>query len=139
MTADASLPNVLVVDDERRIRDMLQRILTREGFGVRTANGPDEAVAALETTKFDAVVLDVRMPEPTGKERSGLEVLAFMRKHDHLRSVPVLIVTGSDLTEREEQAIWGLQAYVLRKSEGHQPVLEYLKHLTHPPTPRKPA
>lgn len=125
--------NVLVVDDDPRIREVLQRILSHEGFVVRTAGSPDEAVNALQSASFDAVILDVRMPDPTGMQRSGIEVLSFMRNHDHLRSLPVLILTGSNLSETEEKAIWGLQAYVLQKAEGHQPVLEYLKHLTSKP------
>lgn len=138
MTSNAPV-NVLVVDDDRKIREMLQRILSHEGFAVRTAGSPDEALAALQSASFEAVVLDVRMPDPNGVERSGLEVLTFMRNHEGLRSIPVLIVTGSDLSESEEKEIWGLQAYVLQKAEGHQPVLEYLKHLTSTPKPGKPA
>lgn len=131
--ADHTPVNVLVVDDDPKIREMLQRILSREGFAVRTAGSPNEAVNALQSASFEAVVLDVRMPDPNGVERSGIEVLTFMRNHDHLRALPVLIVTGSNLSETEEKAIWGLQAYVLQKAEGHQPVLEYLKHLTSKP------
>jgi CheY-like chemotaxis protein len=138
MTSNAPV-NVLVVDDDRQIREMWQRILSHEGFAVRTAGSPDEALAALQSASFEAVVLDVRMPDPNGVERSGLEVLSFMRDDEHLRSLPVLIVTGSELTETEEKAILGLQAYVLQKAEGHQPVLEYLKHLTSLPKPGKPA
>lgn len=129
MTSNAPV-NVLVVDDDRKIRELLQRILSHEGFAVLTAGSPDEALVALQSVSFEAVVLDVRMPDQHGVERSGLEVLSFMRNHEALRSIPVLIVTGSDLTEAEEKEIWGLQAYVLQKAEGHQPVLEYLKHLT---------
>jgi CheY-like chemotaxis protein len=131
--------DILVVDDDARIRDMLKRILSNEGFTVRTADGPDQAIVALKEAKFDAVVLDVRMPEPSGRERSGIEVLSFMRENEQLRAVPVLVVTGSELSQTEEKAIWGLQAYVLNKSEGHQPVLEYLKHLTTAPKPGRPA
>jgi len=137
MTSNAPV-NVLVVDDDRKIREMLQRVLSREGFAVRTAGSLDEALAALQSASFEAVVLDVRMPDPNGVERSGLEVLSFMRNDEGLRSIPVLIVTGSELTETEEKAIWGMHAYVLRKAEGHQPVLEYLKHLTSTPKPGQP-
>lgn len=141
MASNAQRPpiNVLVVDDDRKIREMLQRILSQEGFTVRTADSPDEAVEALRGTRFNAVVLDVRMPESSGKQRSGIEVLTFMRDDEDLLSIPVLILTGIELSETEEKAIWGMHAYVLNKAEGHQPVLEYLKHLTSSPKPGQPG
>ena len=48
----------------------------------------------------------------------------FMRVHDHLRYIPVIILTGGNL------AVWGLQAYVVNKSEEWRPVQHYLRYLT---------
>ena len=121
---------VLVVDDDPKIRQLLQRILTFEGFLVQTADGPADAAEILRTAMFQAVVLDVRMPDPSGGQGTGIDVLTFMRSHERFRSIPVLILTGGLLTEAEEQTILDLQAYVLNKAEGHRPLVEYLKHLT---------
>ena len=127
---DNPVPKVLVVDDDPTIRDLLQRILTNEGFLVQTADGPVSAVEILRTAMFQAVVLDIRMPGSSGEHGGGLDVLTFMRSQEALRSIPVLILTGGLLTEPEEKAILELQAYVFNKSEGHHTLVEYLKHLT---------
>lgn len=85
---------------------------------------------------FHAVVLDIRMPDPSGGRPTGIDVLTFMRNRDEFRSIPVLILTGEFLTEAEEKAILGLQACVINKSEGHHNLVEYLKHLTSEPRTR---
>ena len=125
-----NLAKILVVDDEASVRDTLQRLLGLKGFDVSVAEGIDEALDALGKTRFDAVVLDVRMPDSTGKQRSGIDVLGFIRNYEHLRRIPVLILTGGDLTDAEEKAILGLDSYVIPKSEGWQTLFPYLKHLT---------
>jgi CheY-like chemotaxis protein len=126
---------VLVVDDEPIVRDALEQRLTREGFIVRAAAGLNQAFEALRTPAFDVVVLDIRMPDPSGLKRSGIDVLSFIRIHEHLKGLPVLVLTGGGLSDAEEEAIWGLQAYVLRKGEGWRMLLHYLKHLTSSQTP----
>lgn len=120
---------VLIVDDDSGVRETLERLLGHEGFTVRVAGQVDDALNQLERTSFDAVVLDVRMPDPT-QGRSGIDVLNFVRNHEHLRHIPVLILTGGTLTETEEKTILGLHAYVLNKSEGWHMLYQYLKHLT---------
>src|ERR1700746_1105281 len=59
-------PHLLVVDDDRRIRDLLSRYLAREGFRVTTAGNAAEARAKLDGLSFDLLVLDVMMPGESG-------------------------------------------------------------------------
>ena len=59
-------PHLLVVDDDRRIRDLLSRFLTGEGYRVTTADNAADARAKLEGLRFDLLVLDVMMPGETG-------------------------------------------------------------------------
>src|SRR5215831_19310073 len=70
-TSAAPLPDnaahVLVVDDDRRIRDLLSRYLQREGYRVTTANNASEARAKLDGLAFDLLIL-VMMPGETGFE-----------------------------------------------------------------------
>jgi CheY-like chemotaxis protein len=122
--------SILVVDDEPGVRETLERLLGHEGFIVCVAGGIDEALDELEKTTFDAVVLDVHLPDSTGGKRSGIDVLVFIRNHERLRRIPVLMLTGGDLTDAEEKTILGLQSYVLNKSEGWRTLYPYLKHLT---------
>ena len=55
-------PHLLVVDDDRRIRDLLSRYLQREGYRVTTAKNADDARAKLDGLTFDLLILDVMMP-----------------------------------------------------------------------------
>lgn len=59
-------PHVLVVDDDRRIRDLLAQFLSENGFRVTTAENAAEARNALRGIAFDLMVLDVMMPGESG-------------------------------------------------------------------------
>src|SRR5437764_12101224 len=81
-------PHLLVVDDDRRIRDLLSRFLLGEGYRVTTANTAADARAKLEGLRFDLLILDVMMPGESG--------FALAR---HLRSstnVPIIMLTARD-------------------------------------------
>jgi two-component system response regulator MprA len=84
-----SVPAVLVVDDDAPIRRMLERTLAAEGYAVVTAADGGAALAAVERSVPDVLVLDVAMP--------GLDGLAVCRR---LRTkglgVPILLLTARD-------------------------------------------
>ena len=77
---------ILVVDDEKRLRDMLQAYLTHEGFRVVTATNGQEALFVARREKPDLIVLDLMMPEMGGYE--------FLRAHAKERTTPVIILTA---------------------------------------------
>src|SRR2546421_12999708 len=79
-------PHVLVVDDDRRIRDLLSRYLFAEGYRVTTANNAVEARAKLESLSFDLLVLDVMMPGET-----GFQLAKSLRQSC---AVPILMLTA---------------------------------------------
>jgi two-component system response regulator MprA len=85
---------ILVVDDERAVRDSLRRALTLEGYDVDLAADGDEALARLQSHEVnpDAVVLDVLMPG-----LDGLEVCRRLRATGS--RVPVLMLTARDQVE----------------------------------------
>ena len=80
---------ILVVDDDRRLRDALRRVLVSNGFEVEVAGDGDEALARLRARAFDAVVLDVMMP---GSD--GMEVCERLRAAGD--QLPVLMLTARD-------------------------------------------
>ena len=95
MTLPATLPDdaphLLVVDDDRRIRDLLSRFLFAEGYRVTTAETAADARAKLEGLRFDLLILDVMMPGETGFE------LAKAIRGDS--NVPILMLTARDAAE----------------------------------------
>ena len=80
-------PHLLVVDDDARLRSLLQRFLTEAGFRITVAADAMEARAALKAVAFDMLVLDVMMPGET-----GLELVADLRARRN--EVPVLMLTA---------------------------------------------
>jgi two-component system, OmpR family, response regulator MprA len=84
---------VLVVDDERAVRDSLRRALELEGYDVELAADGQEALERLaQNGEPDAVVLDILMPE-----MDGLEVCRRLRREG--RRLPVLMLTARDEVE----------------------------------------
>jgi len=80
---------ILVVDDERSVRDALDRALRMDGYRVQLAADGTEALDALAHTPPDAIVLDVLMPGP-----DGLEVCRRLRAAGD--RTPVLMLTARD-------------------------------------------
>lgn len=79
--------HLLVVDDDARLRALLQRFLSEQGFRVSTAPDAAAARASLAAVAFDLVVLDVMMPG-----ESGLELAESLRRQG--REVPILMLTA---------------------------------------------
>jgi len=80
---------VLVVDDDAPIRRMLERTLAAEGYDVRAASDGGGALAAIEQSAPDALVLDVAMP--------GLDGLAVCRRvRAKGLALPILLLTARD-------------------------------------------
>ncbi|MCC6921211.1 MAG: response regulator [Alphaproteobacteria bacterium] len=83
---DADSRHILVVDDDTRIRTLLQRFLSTNGYRVTMAADAAEARTHLRNFAFDLIVLDVMMP---GED--GLSLTQFLRKSS---DVPVLLLTA---------------------------------------------
>jgi len=90
MLADDA-PHLLVVDDDRRIRDLLSRFLASEGYRVTTADNAADARAKLAGLRFDLLVLDVMMPGESGFD--------FAQSLRGTSNVPILMLTARDAAE----------------------------------------
>src|SRR5215470_1540465 len=91
-------PRVLVVDDNDDNRYTLKLHLDLEGYtDVETARDGEEAIARLETTAFDLVLLDVMMPKV-----DGFQVLTWLKDQARLRDLPVIMISA--LTEMNSMA-----------------------------------
>lgn len=97
----AQLPkaHLLVVDDDDRIRDLLQTYLRRHGYLVSTAPGAARARRLLATMRFDLIVLDIMMP--------GEDGISLTRHIGQTCAVPVLLLTAMG---EASQRIDGLRA-----------------------------
>jgi two-component system response regulator MprA len=85
----AARPRVLVVDDDRAVRESLRRSLEFNGYDVALAADGAEALAGIGTAHPDVVVMDVMMPR-----LDGLEATRAMRSAGH--DLPILVLTARD-------------------------------------------
>ncbi len=86
---DQARQHVLVVEDDRAVRESLRRSLEFNGYQVSTASDGAEALAGISGISPDAVVMDVMMPR-----LDGLETTRALRKVGN--SVPILVLTARD-------------------------------------------
>src|SRR5690349_11805819 len=80
-------PSILVVDDEEIMREILETLLSREGYSVRVAASGAEGVELARSVPFDAVIVDVMMPG-----MDGMAVLEELKKLDD--DLPVIMITA---------------------------------------------
>jgi len=106
-------PHLLVVDDDRRIRDLLSRFLLGEGYRVTTADSAAMARAKLQGLHFDLLILDVMMPGETGFE--------FARELRTTSNVPILMLTArTEAHSRIEGLTIGADDYVGKPFEPRE-------------------
>ncbi|HTN69854.1 MAG TPA: response regulator [Methylomirabilota bacterium] len=93
-----SLVHILVVDDERNIRNNLRMVLEAEGYKVDTASNGDDALLRVKEGRYDIVFVDIQMPK-----MSGLELLRYLRG---LRpKMAVVMVTAYGTVSRAVEAM----------------------------------
>jgi DNA-binding response OmpR family regulator len=66
MATDAPPPSILLVDDDLRLRELLQRYLESQGFAVKGVDDGTQMQQALDRGHFDLIVLDLMLPGETG-------------------------------------------------------------------------
>ncbi|NBZ86886.1 response regulator [Stagnihabitans tardus] len=91
--------HLLIVDDDERIRGLLQKFLMRNGYLVTTARDADQARRLMAGLDFDLIVLDVMMP--------GMDGISFTREIRARMAVPVLLLTARG---ESQNRIEGLEA-----------------------------
>ena len=80
---------VMVIEDEKEIRELIRYNLERSGFRVQLVSDGEEALRQVFASRPDAVVLDLMLPG-----RSGLEILREVREEPSTRDLPVLVLTA---------------------------------------------
>ncbi len=81
------MTTILVVDDEKSMRDFLKILLKKEGYSVETGSNADDALLKLQQNSFDLIISDIRMPGI-----SGLELLSNVK--ESYPEMPVIMITA---------------------------------------------
>jgi CheY-like chemotaxis protein len=83
--------DLLVVDDNELNRDMLSRRLERLGYRVFSVESGQQALTIVQLIAFDLILLDIMMPE-----MNGYQVLKQLKTDQHLRNIPVIVLSALD-------------------------------------------
>lgn len=102
--------NLLLVDDDADSRTALARLLEDAGWHTLSAGDGKEALAQLERTRPAAIILDLVMPG-----MDGFEFLEELEKDEHLRSIPVIVMSGKDPSDEENTFLRERATAVLKK------------------------
>lgn len=109
-------PHVLVVDDDRRLRELLARFLGDHGYRISVARDTTDARAALSVMQFDGVILDVMMPGENGFD--------FAKSLRTTSDVPILMLTArSETDDRVRGLEIGVDDYLSKPFEPRELLL----------------
>ena len=115
----------LIVDDDEVTRDVLRRLLTREGWAVEEAVNGRDALTRLDAAPVGLILLDLIMPE-----LDGFEFLTELRRDPRSRNIPVIILTSKDLTNDERLRLSGRVESIIRKgAHSHSQVLRDIRDI----------
>jgi signal transduction histidine kinase len=104
-------PRILVVDDDDSFRELIQKILSNEGFVVDTASDGDLGIAAARRNSYDLILLDLKMPNV-----DGMQTLKVLKPE--LPNTDFIVVTGySDVNIAVELLKLGAKEYLTKPVE----------------------
>jgi CheY-like chemotaxis protein len=108
--ADAASRNVLVVEDDVTQLSAMANLIESGEVTVTAVSTGSQALAALEDSHFDCVIVDLGLPDI-----EGLQLIEKIKEHPAHVRVPVIVYTGRELTEQEDGAIRRLSESVIIK------------------------
>jgi PAS domain S-box-containing protein len=101
---------ILIVEDDVATRKILRRILEKQGWAVTEADSGRAALEKLEIARPHLILLDLMLPD-----MDGFELIGELRKSHSRDPIPIVAITGKDLTPAESQQLNGYVARVLQK------------------------
>jgi signal transduction histidine kinase/DNA-binding response OmpR family regulator len=126
--------SVLVVDDNEALRRLVVETLGRDGSELREAASGTEALAMIAARQPDVLVLDLKMPG-----LDGFGVLDRLLESPETRDLPVVVLTGRDLSASERRFLSERSASLLEKSKYSGEKLRRLVHDAPATTPTRPT
>ena len=109
--------NILVADDDKNTRKLIETVLKKENYKVFLANNGLEALDVLESQQIDLIVLDVMMPE-----MDGYKFTETLRNADN--DIPILMVSAKQLpTDRHKGFLVGTDDYITKPIDEEEMLL----------------
>src|SRR2546423_5230092 len=116
---------VLLADDQADIRDALRLLLKREGYETQGVASPAEALSAIESREFDAVLMDLNYARDTTSGQEGLDLLTRIQMLDS--TLPVIVMTAWSSIEVAVGAMRRRARDFVPKPWGNTPLLPLLR------------
>jgi len=128
-----TIPQVLVIDDDAVVGRSFERVLTEKGYEVNTALSGEQGLKDMDTTDYDVVFTDIKMPGI-----DGIEVAERIKAK--CPWTPVVVITGYGTEENEARAsVLGVNGFVRKPLTPEMIESVTLKALEKMPEPREAA
>lgn len=109
-----SSTTILVVDDEEMMRNLLEKILSREGYNIITAENGIQALDILHNEKADIIITDMKMPE-----MNGFELLKHVKKE--FPQVGIIVMTAyGDTYSLKDALLLGADEYITKPFKSYE-------------------
>ncbi|MBF0396259.1 MAG: response regulator [Desulfobacterales bacterium] len=117
--------SILIVEDDNVTRNMLKRMLEKEGLSVSEAQNGRIGLEVVKKVHPALIMLDLMMPE-----MDGFQFVEEIRKNEEFRSIPIIVVTAKDLTQEDRQRLDGYVKLIVQKgSYNRQDLLRELRSI----------
>ncbi|MCB2154161.1 response regulator [bacterium] len=107
------MKHILVIDDERDVLEVVRSVLKTKGYKIRTAESGEDGLRMAEDDRPDMIICDLMMPKV-----SGLEVIKRLKKHQRLRTVPIVVLSAVGSDDDRPDTYWakglGVDEYVAK-------------------------
>ncbi|MFA5086993.1 MAG: response regulator [Candidatus Paceibacterota bacterium] len=116
---------VLLIEDDKLLRDLLAKKLINNGYVVETAADGEDGMKAMRLNTPNLVLLDIIMPR-----KSGFEVMKEMRADEMLKDIPIIIVSNSGQpVELDKAKEMGVIDWIIKTEFNPQEVLQKVKKI----------
>jgi PAS domain S-box-containing protein len=119
----AAQTRVLVVDDEPDQVTLISKILGEEGYHIVKAYDGQEAIESVKRSQPDLIILDLMMPNV-----DGFEVIEYLKGGEETKEIPIIVLTGRELTKKQTQNLHGKVERIMKKGIlSMEEILEVVK------------
>lgn len=106
--------SILIVDDEEMMRTLLNRILSREGYKIRSAEDGVVALEVLKAEKFDIIISDMKMPR-----MDGFELLKIV-KNEYPKIGVIIMTAYGDTYTVKDALLLGADEYITKPFKSYE-------------------
>ena len=112
-----------MVDDEPDQVTLISKILGEEGYHIVKAYDGQEAIESVKRSEPDLIILDLMMPNV-----DGFEVIEYLKGGEETKEIPIIVLTGRELTKKQTQNLHGKVERIMKKGIlSMEEILEVVK------------